>query len=186
MRDFSGIVGLAELGINLAHRLAEAGFEAGQGIGTCGIVRREDEGRGEACLFHMRAHCFVQVVVLPGGVEVIFVAQLARQRRRACIGRQIDRAATGHAGNNGHREVGPDDAGQDIDLFALDHFVGQRLGDIGFLGVVAHDNFDIIGTRHLQRQHETVMHVLAEMRAATRQRGNHTDLGIGQRRACKQ
>src|SRR3546814_15631481 len=84
--------GLAELGVDLAgvRALVEA-LETGQRVLPRRIVRRQDEGLLVAVVLHVAAHGLVQVVVLPGDIEVMRVTQLAGELRRE-IGRASCRA----------------------------------------------------------------------------------------------
>ena len=124
------------------------------------------------------ARRLVLVVVLVGDVEVVRVAALAGELRRAGVGREVELALLDRGRDDGERDVREDDAGQDVDLVGLDHLVGELHGDVGLLLVVLGDDLDLgAGVAGLlQRQHEAVAHVDAEAGAAAGEGGDHADL----------
>ena len=114
------------------------------------------------------------VVVLIGDVEVVGVAALAGELGRAGVGGEVELALLDCGGDDGQRDVGEDDAGQDVDVVGLDHLVGKLDGDVGLLLVVLGDDGDLgAGVAGLlQRQHEAVAHVDAEAGAAAGEGGS--------------
>ena len=188
LRDLGGIVGLAELGVDLADQLAlvEA-LEAVQRIRAGRVVRRQDEHLLDALLSRRSCrHRLMEIVVLVGDVEIVLVALLAGQRRGAGIGRQVELALRHRARHHRHGEVRPDDAGQHVDLVALDHLVGDLHGEspASCASSSVTTSMSLLPDM-LHRQHEAVAHVDAEAGAAARKRGDHADLhrfGEGQAR----
>ena len=181
LRDLRRIVGLAELGIELACELAlvEA-LVARQRIGAGRVVGRQDEGLLVARGIGVVAHRLVQIVVLPGDVEIVFVAFGARERRGTGVGRKIELALRDRVRHDGHGKIGPDDSGQDVDLFALDHLVGDLHRKLRLHRVILDDDLDVLVARLLDGKQEAVAHVEAKSRSAARKRGDHADLdGLG-------
>ena len=165
LRDLGGIIGLAQLGVNLVHDLAlEGAFKASHAVDARRIVGRHQEHFPDPVVIGPQPTCLVKGVVLPCDVEIHRAAPLARQCRRTGVGRQVEFALGCHAGHHGHGQVGPYDTGHDIDLLGLDHLVGQLHCDVGLL-LVVFDN-DIQHVVALGRQHKAVAHINAQARTA--------------------
>jgi hypothetical protein len=124
----------------------------------------------------------VQVVILPGDVEIVGVAARAGQLRRPGIGRQIEHPLGGCRRHHRHRQIRPDDAGHHVHVFGLDHPVGQLHGDVRLALVVLDDHLDVVAARLGDRQQEAVAHVDPKPGAAARQGGDHADLDLGRGR----
>ena len=118
----------------------------------------------------------VEIVVLVGDVEVVLVALRAGERRRAGVDRQVELALRDRVRHDRHGEVRPDDAGQHVDLVALDHLVGDLHRQFRLHRVVLGDDLDVLRAGQLERQHEAVARVDAEAGAAAGQRRDHADL----------
>ncbi len=177
--DLGGVILLSEPGIDLARDLAlvEA-LEAGERILAGRVVGGEDEGFREARVIGMGAGGLVEIVILPGDVEIERVAAPAGERRGAGIGRDVEPALRRGRGHHRHREVGPDDARQHVHLVLLDHAVGELHGDVGLALIVLDHHLHIRRARKLQRQQEAIAHIDPEPRAAARKRGDHADLEL--------
>jgi hypothetical protein len=119
----------------------------------------------------------VQVVVLPGDVEVVLVAAGTGELRGAGIGREVDHAVADEARDHGHGDVGEDDAGHDIHAVALDHALGDLHAALGLEAVVLDEELDAVaGPGHLDGEQEAVADILAEIATAGGQGGDHADL----------
>ena len=82
----------------------------------------------------------------------------------------------GHGRDNGHGEVRPDDACENINFLRLNHFVGELDGDVRLALVVLDDDFKIRIAGLFHGQKETVADVNAETGAASGQGRDHADL----------
>ncbi len=189
LRNLGGIVGLAQFGVDFTSQLAAIhAFVAGQRVLARWIVGRQDEAVLQRSVIGIGASGLMQVIILPGDVEIVRMTALARQRRRSGIGREVELVLRGGGGHNGHGEVRPDDTGQHIDLFRLDHLVGELHGDLGFALIVLDHDFEIVVPGQFRGQHEAIAHVDAKPRATARKRGDHAHLDLaigGQRRGAK-
>ena len=85
---------------------------------------------------------FMQRVVLPGHHEVVLVAFLAGEIRRAGIRADIDRAGIEDVRNGGAGDIGEHDAGEQLDVVGLQHPVGDLLALTGLQSVVLHHDLD--------------------------------------------
>ena len=124
----------------------------------------------------------MQIVVLPGDVEIVRMTALAGQDGRAGIRRQVEFPLGGRGRDHGHGQVRPDDAGEHVDLFRLDHLVGELDGNVRLALIVFDDDLEVFIAGLLDRKHEAVPHIDAEARAAAGQCGDHADLdrfGLG-------
>jgi hypothetical protein len=145
LRDFGRIVGLAELGVDLADKLAlVVALEAVQRIRTCRIIRREDEHLLDALGLRVVAGGLVEIVVLIGDVEIVLVALRAGERRGTRVDRQVELALRDRVRHDRHGEVRPDYAGQQIDLVALDHLVGDLHGQLRLHRIVFGYDLDVL------------------------------------------
>ena len=182
--DLGRVLVRAQLGVDLAHDLALVEpLVPGQGVLPGGVIWREDEAVGEPCAVCIGACGLVQVVVLPGDVEVIRVASFAGEERGPRVGREVELALLDRGGHDRDGEVRPDDAGQHVHLVALNHLVGELDGDVRLALVVIHDHLDI-GAGLLDGEHEAVAHVDAEAGTAAGECRDHADLeslGMGSR-----
>ena len=146
--DFGRVVGLAELGVDLAGQLAlVVALEAVQRIRAGRIVWREDEHLLDALCLSVIAHRLVEIVVLVGDVEVVLVALRAGERRWAGIDRQVELVLRDRVRHDRHGEVRPDDAGQHVHLVALDHLVGDLHRQFRLHRVVFGDDLDVLVSR---------------------------------------
>ena len=142
LRQFGGVVELAELGVDLFRDVALVETtEAGNGVLAARVVRGDDHDILVALVLHHLADGFVQVVVLPGDVEEEGVALLAGVLRRAGIGRNVESLVLEDGRADGEHDVGEDDAGHEIDLVLLQELVGRLLGDVRILLVVGDQHF---------------------------------------------
>ncbi|MNE55146.1 hypothetical protein D3C80_1499690 [compost metagenome] len=101
---------------------------------------------------------------------------MAGECRRCCIGGHVEFSLRDRARHDRHQKVRPDDAGQHVDLVALNHLVGDLDGKLRLLRVVLGDDGDVLVAGLLDRQHEAVAGIDAEACTATRKRGDHADL----------
>ena len=128
LRHFRRIVGLVETGIDFADDLAlEVALEAGESVFAGLIVRREDERLFVTEIGGVLAGAFVQRIVLPRHDVIVLVAVLAGEIRRRRVRADIDGAGIEDVGNGGADDVGEHDAGEELDVFALEKFVGDLL-----------------------------------------------------------
>ncbi len=183
LRQFGGVIELAELGVDLVRHLAfvEAA-EAGHGILATRIVRRDDHDVLVALVLHDLADGFVQIVVLPGDIEEEGVALLAGVLRRAGIGRDVEGLVLEDGRADGKHDVGEDDASHEVDLVLLQELVGCLLSDIGALLVVGDNDLSRqvaeLAVQVLDAELETVADVHAEAGARAGQGGHQTDLDL--------
>jgi hypothetical protein len=183
LREFCRVIELAELGQDfLGHFPFVLALEAGEGVGAARVVGRQQRDLLEAALGDVLADGLVQVVVLPGDVEEIGIALLAGELRGAGVGRDEEGLALEHAGADGQHDVGEDDAGHEVDLVLLDHFLRRLLRDVGLLLVVGDDHLGRqaaeLSVQVFEAEIEAVADVDAEAGAGAGQRGQHADLHL--------
>ena len=136
-------VGLIETGIDLADDLAlEEALETFERILAGLIVRREDERLLVTEIGRVLAGAFMQGVVLPGHDEIVLVAFLAGEIRRAGIRADIDAAGIEHIGDRRAGDIGEHDAGEQLDAVRLHQLVGDLLALTGLQPVVLDHQLD--------------------------------------------
>ena len=182
MREFSGVVELAELGVNLLALAGVVTLESGHRILTARIVGRHDDDVFEALVLNVFADCFVEIVVLPGHVEEEGIALFARILRGAGVGRDVEGLVLENSRSDGEHDVGEDDAAHEVDLVLLQQLVGGLLGDVGILLVVDDQHFGgqaaELAVQFLDRQIEAVADIDAEAGTGPGERGHKADLDL--------
>ena len=126
------------------------------------------------------ARHFVKIVVLPGDIEIVFMAAAARQLRRSGIGTDVENVTAHHLRHHGHGDVGKDDAGDDFDVLALDIAFRDLLAAFGFSAVVLHQQLNLDAAEFaaslLHGQAKSVADLLAEVTGFSGERRNHSNL----------
>ena len=179
--DFGLVVGLAEARVDLVHDAAlEVALEAGEHVLAGGVVRRHQVDVLDALVLHVLAHRFRRLVVLPGGGEEHLVAIRAGKLVRAGVGADHEGARAGHCGRDCEHDVGPDHAGDEVDLVLLQHLLGDLLADIGLDLVVAVDHLGVeaadFALEMVERELDRVLHVLADHALRAGEGRNEADL----------
>jgi hypothetical protein len=131
------------------------------------------------------AHGLRRLVVLPGDIEEVLVAVLARQLMRPGVGGNEELAGVQHRPRRRQQNIGPDVAGDEIDIVQVDELVGLLLADLRLEAVVLVDHLEVeithLAAHVLDREIDGILLVIADHRGRCGERGDEADLdGIGE------
>ncbi len=178
------------LGEVLADDLAlEGALHAREHVLAGGVVAGHQVEALHALALQVFAHRHRRLVVLPRGREEVLVAEIARDLRRAGIGRDQDRVAlVGHRLERGQQHVRPDVARDEVHLVLLDELLGLLLADVGLELVVLVDDLEglaaHLAAEMLLGEFDRAAHVLADRGLRAGEGADETDLdrALGHRR----
>ena len=126
----------------------------------------------------------MQVVILIGNAEIVRVTAFACQLRRCRIDGKIEFVLCNRGRHHSHGKVRPDNTGQNINLFLLDHFISKLDSDVRFALIIFDHDFQIGIVCLFDSQHKAVTCINTQAGTTARKCGDHAYLyRIGLRRA---
>src|SRR5262245_58254981 len=107
-----------------------------------GVVRADEECGLDPLLVHIEAHRLWGLVVVPGGREHVWRAQLARELRGAGVGDNCKCLGIDERLERGEQHVRPDVADDEIHFVGFDQLLGLLHSDLGLGLIVLVDHLD--------------------------------------------
>jgi len=107
-----------------------------------GVVRSDQECGLDPLLVHIEADSLRGLVVVPGGREHVWRAQLSRELRGAGVGDNGKCLGIDERLERGEQHVRPDVANDEVDLVGFDQLLGLLHADLGFGLIVLVDHLD--------------------------------------------
>ncbi len=188
--DFSGVIGLAQPGVDLACDIAlVVAFKACQMVFPGRVIGSQQVDVFEAGIINILTDNLVKVVVLVRNIEVIFIAALTGKGRRPGVGTDVEDVIANDLRHDREGNIREDDAGHDLNVVPLDEAIGNLLGLARVATVIFDQQFHGNTTEFAvflgNRQLEPITHLFTKITGLGRKRCNHTYLDRVCRPDCR-
>ncbi len=166
----------------------ECGSHALEHVFAGGVIRPDQKRGLDPLLVHVEADRLRRLVIVPGGREHVWRAELACELRRAGVGDNRKRLGIYERLERGEQHVRPDVADDEVDLVRFDQLLRLLHADLGFELVVLVDDLDRAATQlapeMIEPELERVAHVVADRGDRPAERADDADLErlLGERR----